>query len=178
MKTFKICTKCKVKYPKSKKYFFKKSQNRNGLRAICKKCHKEDAVERKIQNRCKEEGILRSEWEEFKRKKLLERDIFQFKDERLKYYPRPLRARILRKIRNGYNFTTLEQYYKDDQRGKKNRKYNYKNNGKITRSDILENLPDYYVAGLLRKKVGDIPKEIIETKRLIVKIRREINHGG
>ena len=36
----KTCTKCKIKYPVSLKYFYKQSTGKNGLTAQCKKCTK------------------------------------------------------------------------------------------------------------------------------------------
>ena len=178
----KKCGTCGVEYPKTDEYFFRKSKPKKYklkeiYREICKECHKKKTTESRIIKRCKELGIERKDWEEWKRKDLLSREIFQLKDERLKGLDRPIRARILRKIReDNYKFTTIENYYKECtiNRSKVQRKYNYKCDT-VTQEIIRNALPDYYVANRLKKRVKDLPKEVIETARLIIKLKRELN---
>jgi cytochrome c553 len=51
-------------------------------------------------------------------------------------------------------------------------KYNFK----TTKMKFhVENLTDIYIANIFRKKVSEIPKEMIETKRLIIKLKRLTN---
>ena len=40
------------------------------------------------------------------------------------------------------------------------------------------NLTDYYISNLLRKNKNSIPKGMIETKRLIIKLKRELKNGS
>ena len=116
----KICTKCNIELPAKDEYFFKQWNYRKTNKvfiSICKKCHRIQNVEIRILKRCKEEGINRCDWDDFKinqRLQLKEHPMFKLKDERLKDIPRPTRARILRKIReDNYIFTTYEQYKKE-----------------------------------------------------------------
>jgi hypothetical protein len=39
----------------------------------------------------------------------------------------------------------------------------------------VDNITDLYIANRLKKKLSELPKEIIETKRLIIQLKRETN---
>jgi hypothetical protein len=187
----KICTCCKLELPKTEGYFLLKSKRKNYkwkvneiYRSNCKKCWYQKTSEQRILKRCNELGIERSEWDVWKREDMLKKPIFQMKDERLKDFERPLRRRILKKIREeNYVFTTIENYYKEcsENISKAHRKYNYNIAGKLN-SDIISNeMPDYYIANRLKIPISELPKEIIETKRLLLKIKRELknkNYGS
>jgi hypothetical protein len=183
-KETKICTKCKIEFPKTTKYFLLKSKRKNSkskminlFRESCKKCTYKQTSERRISKKCIELGINISDWESYKRNELLKRPIFKLKDENLKGIKRSIRARILRKSRNeNFNFTTIQDYYNQCtiNRSKSQRKYLYEE--EVLNSQIIsKSLPDYYIANRLKKKVSEIPKEMIETKRLIIKLKRLTN---
>ena len=179
----KKCTCCNLEFPKTEEYFLLKPKRKNYkwtvreiYRANCKNCWYKKTAEQRISKRCKEIGIERDKWEEWKRETMLKKPIFQFKDERLKEFDRPLRRRILKKIREeNYVFTTIENYYKDcaKNRSKSQRIYEYTE--PILNSKIIGNtMPDYYIANRLGKSIKELPKEIIETKRLIIQLKREL----
>ena len=176
----KKCTKCSKEFPENIKYFLEiwnYKKTKKVFRANCKKCFYKEVSENRVIKRCKEEGIERSEWEPFKRKQLMSNPIFKFKDERLKNIPRPTRARILRKIREEkYFFTTYENYKKDCSKNMSlaQRKYKYDGVDVLNTIIIRETMPDYYIASQMKMKLKDIPKEIIETKRLLLKLKREL----
>jgi hypothetical protein len=186
----KKCTCCNLELPKTEEYFLLKPKRKNYkwkvneiYRSNCKKCWYQKTSEQRIIKKCNELGIERFEWDEWKRKNMLKNPIFQFKDERLKDFKRPLRARILKKIREeNYVFTTIENYYKEctENRSQARRIYDYKQ--KVLNSEIIKNeMPDYYIANRLKKPINELPKEIIETKRLLLKIKRELknkNYGS
>jgi len=183
----KKCTDCGKEYPKTLEYFLLKPIRKNYkwkvneiYRSNCKTCWYEKTKEKRILKRCNEVGIKRNEWDKWKRDELLKKPIFQLKDERLKGLNRPLRARILRKIREeNYIFTTIENYYKEcsENISKAHRKYKYNTDSKLNNIVIKETLPDYYVANRLGKSLKEIPKEIIETKRLLITLKRELKNG-
>ena len=180
---FKKCTCCNLQYPKTTDYFLIKSKSNDYkwkvneiYRSICKKCHYEKCAENQIIKRCKELNIKRSDWIKWKRINLMKNPIFKLKDESLKDLKRPLRARILKKIREeNYIFTSIENYYNEcaENRSKAQRKYEYEE--KIIDYKIIsEKMPDYYVANRLKKSIKEIPKEVIETKRLVIQLKREL----
>jgi len=181
---FKKCTCCNLEFPKTKDYFLLKPKRKNYkwkvyeiYRSQCKKCTYKNTNEKRILKKCNELLIKRDEWDDWKRKDKLKKPIFQFKDDRLKDFNRPLRARILRKIREeNYIFTTVENYYKECLENKSNaqRKYSYSTVGKLSSDIIANEMPDYYIANRLKMPTSEIPKEIIETKRLLLKLKRTL----
>ena len=179
----KQCTKCKKEFPATKKHFYHRlnySKTKKVCISQCKKCSNKQNFEIRVLKRCKEEGIERYEWGDFVRKQLMNRDIFKLKDERLKDIPRPMRCRILRKIREeNYVFTTIKNYNKEcsKNRSSSQRKYNYEAdvlNDKI----ISKKMPDYYIANRLKMNLKDVPKEIIETKRILITLKRELKNNN
>jgi hypothetical protein len=173
----KTCSTCKQEFPETTEYFFLNS-NHKSLRSNCKKCHGQIKVKKDREKKCKELGINIKDYETYKRNELLSRPIFQLKNEKLKGIPRSYRARILKKEREeGYVFTTFEQYKLDvlKIRSETQRKYNYKDCVKLSYEIIKDKLPDYYIANRFRKKLSELPKEMIETKRLIIQLKRETN---
>jgi len=183
----KTCTCCKKEYPKTEEYFLLKPIRKNYkwivheiFRSNCKKCTYKKSNENRIKKRCIELGIEIKDWDNFKKESLLNNPILQLKNEKLKGLKRSLRARILRKEREeNYVFTTLEDYYKkcSENISKAQRKYKYNTNSKINNNIIRESLPDYYIANRLGKSLKDLPKEIIETKRLLITLKRELKNG-
>ena len=133
MKT-KICTCCKIEFPKTLEYFFAKitkQQNKNSLatyysfRSICKNCHAKKGDENRIKKRCLEMNC----------------DISKYRENWKKQYSK-----------------TRTKYFE-----------------KITKSKFNAlNLTDEYIANRLRINIKELPKEIIETKRLILQLKREI----
>lgn len=71
------------------------------------------------------------------------------------------------------NISEYQQKWKE-QYSKTRTKHNIKKQSTIMKYHV-ENITDLYIANRFRKKVSELPKEIIETKRLIIKLKREIN---
>ena len=184
MKKQRRCTKCNTNKDANTKNFHLKwnySKTEKVFRAKCKICFNKENIENRILKRCKEENIKRSEWKSFNREKLISRDIFKLKDERLKNIPRPTRARILRKIReDDYVFISYKQYKIDCSKNisLSQRKYKYDSEGVLNDKIISKEMPDYYIANRLKINLKEIPKEIIETKRLLIKLKRELKNGN
>jgi len=184
----KTCGSCGNEFPKTDKYFFKKTikqKNAAGqtvkyksFRSVCKSCHAIEMKNAQRLRRCKEMGCSIDEYEFYWKKQYTET---RTKYPEISHLPKSVRCTIKKRIRNGYKFTTYEKY-KTDCRinvSKAKRKYDYGNidfapQKQKNRCGII-NLTDGYVAATLNSKVGDLPKEIIETKRIILKLKRELN---
>ena len=184
---FKICGNCKNEFPKTEDYFFKriiKQKNINGsiveyksFRSMCKKCHANKTLEYTHKKRCDD---LKCNIEDYNEKWKHQYSETRTKFPDIKDIPYGKRGSVLEKLRTGYKYSTYEQYKIDCRASvsKVKRKYDYGDVDFVSiqernRSSI-KNLTDSYIALLLKKKVRDLPKEIIETKRLIIKLEREL----
>lgn len=184
----KKCKMCNNEFPKTEDYFFKKIIKQknakgeivkyNSFRSVCKNCHAIKMKNAHRVRRCKEMGCLLDDyektWQKYQRKKLT-------KHPEVQHLPKSIRANIYKAISKGYVFTTYEKYKKDCRSNvsKARRKYDYGNVDIVPQEQKnrcgIVNLTDGYVAATLNSKVGDLPEEIIETKRIILKLKRELN---
>lgn len=183
----KICSECKKILPKSQEFFFTKKYKQktaNGiyeytcLRSTCKKCHTKISTAKHRAKRFAELGCTLENYKETyfkiiaeKRKKYKELDI-----------PQKKRTYILKKIRNGYNYTSIEKYNEDKKdyqikSGLLRRKYDYETTEKLTvkmqNQKQHEVLTDAIIALSLGFSVKEIPKEIIEIQRNIILLKRQ-----
>ena len=182
----KVCGTCKIEFPKTEEYFFKrviKQQNKSGFsvyysfKSNCIKCHGKKGMALKIKKRCQEMNCEVSEYRENWKK--------QYSKTRTKYIeeishlPVGTRNTIMKKIHGGYKFTNYEKYRLDWRKelSKSKRKYDYGNLDFIPKGTQagIKNITDAYIALCLKKSVKEIPKEMIETKRLIIKLKRLTN---
>ena len=186
MKT-KICNCCNLEFPKTKDYFFTKiikQQNKSGmatynsLRSICKNCSNKKTQENRIKKRCKEMNCDVLDYRENWKKQYSETRIL-FKE--INDAPMINKTTIHNKIRNGYIYTTYEQYRIDCRKNlsQVRRKYNYGDIDFVPKGTQtgIKHLTDGYVALTIRLKVKEVPKEMIELKRLIIQIKREIKNN-
>ena len=199
---FKTCTKCNEEFPKNSKYFFKKKIKQlnskgelkiyNSFRSNCIKCHGEKSNERRIKKRCKEMGCdvsdYRENWKKqysktrtvnlYAKSKLTKGQYNHFlilqKQGFINSYDEYI-AHVQKSKRKRDNFlrkqASLNQLYftKEDLKNAKI-KYSRKN---------TENLIDSYIThNSFGLKVNEVPKEVIETKRLLIKLKREIRNGN
>lgn len=182
----KKCNKCEKVYPKTLDYFFQqktRQKNKNGIsiyygfKHICKKCHSENTKISRQKARCKElncdlKDYEKRRWEEYSKKRI--------KYPEINHLPTNVRTTLRRWIDKGYIFTTYEQYKLDCSLNisLNRRKYTYDKTKIVdkklqNRSQII-NLTDAYIAYTMGFKVSEVPKEIIETKRLLIKLKREL----
>jgi hypothetical protein len=188
----KICTCCNLEFEKTEKYFYKKiikQQNKNGIgvyysfRSICKVCYDKKGNDNRIKKRCKEMSCdfldYRLNW---KKQYSKTRTIDLLAKEKLtegqyNVYKTKIKKQII---------SNIEEYYKNVFKNKHSkpwmRKYDYGNvdfipKEKLNKSGIV-NLTDAYIALTLKAKVKDVPKEILQTKRLIIQLKRELNYGN
>lgn len=187
----KACGRCKVEYPKTTEYFFRKIYKQkmaNGeikeyksLRYLCKKCHGQDGEDRRRLKICKQNGWDIKDYNKNYRNKIA---FNKLKYKELDGIKRSTRGHIRRKIDNGYVFTGMDNYIKDIEINRrknalKMRKYDYGHENKLTQKErndkSKEILLDSFVCNRIKKKLGEVPQEIIQTQRLIIKLRQELN---
>jgi hypothetical protein len=178
----KICNSCKKELPNNLKFFRRKRKQDlypnstvlllNRCRVCCYAIKKNKA----ILSRCAEMGCEVKDYKENwkKQRKLYKKRETKYPE--IAHLSVGTRQTLREWIRNGYVFSTYEQYKIDTRR--KCRKYYYENDGILTKKEcgkvFIENMPDSYIANVINRKVNEIPKEIIETKRIILKLKREL----
>lgn len=184
----KKCTCCNLEFPKTEDYFFAKvikQQNKSGLaiyhsfRAICKSCNNKKSEANRIKKRCKEMNCDVSDYRENWKKQYSETRTFV---KEISHLPKGVQGVLRKKIKDGYVFSNYEQYRIDCRKNVSQikRKYDYGDvdfvaKEKLSKSGIV-NLTDAYVALTLKSKVKEVPKEMIEFKRLTIQLQRELNN--
>lgn len=185
---YKTCGMCKKSLLKHKDNFFTKvykQKNKDGsifkyvcYRSICKKCHVIDTRNKKQKERCKELNCTIEEYSSIWKKS---RGFNNFKYKYLKDVDPAIRPYLVKRINKGYVFTTIDQYKKDrtHNRSMGRRKYDYDVIGAVTikHRNIMYSkiLTDSVVCNRMGLKLEDVSKEMIETKRLIIKLGQELN---
>ena len=195
----KECGNCKKELPRSREFFFTKVyknkmpdgsiKKHTTLRSACKKCHSILTTEKKRRKRCEELNCTLDEYESIWRK--------QTADSLQKYnwiddlgFDITHRRTLIRYLLNGYVFTTVDDYYKERERVKKET-FAKKRKFKIPKKyDYLYQMPknlrneyqnkdmsDARMANWLGLKLADADPEMIKTKRLLVEINRYIKEN-
>ena len=192
----KTCCNCKKEFPKTKDYFFAKvikQKNKSGLatyysfRSNCKTCHGKKGNERRVEKRCKELDCNISNYRQNWKTQYSKTRTFdvQAKNELSEGQYNVYRKMFLDGIANN-----LEEYKKQVFKNKHSkpwlRKFDY--DGMVfltlkerqTKNNITnrEKLTDRYIVNAFGFKKGQVPKEVIETKRIIIKLKRELNYGS
>jgi len=191
IKKTKTCSRCGNEFPLNDTYFFKKVIKQElangeiavyyGYRHLCKKCHAAVTLEKKRKKRYKELGCTESGYkaayiEQQRFKKIKFKELANVDDK--------TRAKILRVFRKyGKMFYSEEDYDQHlievrKQASLKHRKYDYGNadfiTPKMSSEKYMLNLTNARMAQSLGMSVKDVPEEIIETKRLTIKLKREL----
>lgn len=190
----KICTSCITELPKTKEYFFTKKYKQKlatgeikkyeCLRSVCKKCHSIKTEEFRVKKRCEEMNCEISEYRINWKK--------QYSETRTK----DLEARKMLKIGEYGHFKRLlkksEVNNLKDYLFRIENKIGYKSMWDLKRKPKEHHLKykrDYYRIDRLKLKkamiannylglkVNQVSDEIIETKRLLIQIKREIKNG-
>lgn len=184
----KTCTNCKKTFEKNEDNFFKKvikQLNAKGelktyysFRSVCKLCHGKIGNKRRVKKRCYELNCTVSQYktkwkQQYSKTRTLHPEI--------SHLPKGVQSVIRKKIKNGYVFTTYKQYKTDCAKNisKAKRKYDYGDLDFVPKKTQtgIKHITDGYVALTLGMSVKDVPKQIIETKRLIIKIKRELKNN-
>lgn len=193
----KICCSCGVSKPRTDEYFFKKkvfnrSKTREywSFRSNCKKCHGKKGTEKKRLKKIIEYGCSKEDYETVWRKKTGE------SNRKYPYLwnsdiPDKDRRSLYRLINNGYVFVSYEKYKEDKkeirrEHNKRNSKFKDIPDGFYKWSEVPKNIKnkilitrepsDSKLSNWLGYKVGEVPKEVLDVKRIIYKITREIQN--
>lgn len=149
----KQCTQCKKTYPATTDNFYRQKKGKFGLNAQCKKCrsafHKEYMSTEEGKNKNKN---IQSKWRELN----------------------PCKAKEYGK----------QNYLKNGSKHLENRRYRYKSDPEYKKvvlswsSKQMDELSDSYIASSLNISVKLIPSDVLETRRLIIKLKRYLKDNG
>ena len=186
MKT-KICNHCNIEFPSTIKFFFKKivkqklangtTATYNSFKHICKKCWSINQTNKRRIKRCKE---MNCKIEDYKKNYLDQYSRTRSRYPEIRHLRESIRTSIRKWIDNGYKYTTYEQYRLDVKKlhSRRRRKYDYGDCNFVSKENLsrsaIVNLTDAYIALTLNCKVKEVPKDMIETKRLVLKLKREL----
>lgn len=198
MNQYKTCGTCKVEYPKNTQYFFArkiKQYNSKGelkiydsFRSDCKKCAAKKGEKRRVIKRCKEMNCDISKYREnWKKQYSKTRTIDLYAKKHLTEGSYNHFKRLLKKD-SSLNYENYLKIIEDSkkQRDKRIKDYVLSKQKYFTKEDKRlalrmyaknekDRLTDSYVANLvMRCKISDLTPEIIETKRIIIKLKREL----
>jgi hypothetical protein len=183
----KICTVCKKELLKNTDNYFlskKKQLTANNtikyyyvFKSLCKKCHGIKRNTLRVKKRCEDMQCsvadYRTNWKkQFSKTKTIHPEYLPLN--------RKTRVEIAKLVTMGYIFTTYEQYRLDCRKKQsvRMRKYDYGDvdfvTSKLRGRYRIDNLPDCYIATSLKKSVKEVPKTILESRRLIIQLKREL----
>ena len=194
MDIFKTCGFCKKELPKTKEYFFVKIAKQKlasgkiaiykGFRSNCKKCHAIKGGQRRVKKRCKELDCNVSDYRENWKKQYSETRTIDLiaKKELTEGQYNVYRSHV----KKGLVFDLKkhkERVYINKHSKPWLRKFDY--NGKVfldkkesmakSNRNKIDNITDSYITNYLGYKKNEVPKELIENKRLLIKLKRELN---
>jgi len=198
----KICGTCQSEFPKTKDYFFVRKIKQynaqgklkiyNSFRSDCKACYSKKSYKNKVKNKCKKLNCNTSEYaKEWKRQYTEKRTIDLEAKEVLTEGQYNHYIKLLKKeaVEN------YDDYLKRVEKSKANRneilrnevlskqKYFTKEDKRLAlrmySRDESSRLTDSYIANrLMRKKIKELTPDIIETKRLTLKLKRELKNNN
>ena len=195
----KTCRSCNIEIPKNDTYFFKRNTKQvnskgeikiyNSFRSDCKKCCGKKNEKRRVKKRCDELGCdvdnYKKNWKK-QYKKTVAKDLVAMEILTKSQYQNYL---VL--LKSGY-VTDYKSYLKRIEKNKEKRNYRVLNSvmdrmkyftiedrkkaiKKYAKNEMLR-VTDSYVANVVMKTpVKELSPQIIETKRLIIKLKRELN---
>ena len=153
---YKKCTCCGGEFPATEEYWYKHKRSKYGLNSKCKRCYKEYGQRLEVKERKSKRQRLRYNSDDLYRKTILEK--------------RMLRRESIAEYKHQWEKNNPEYH-----------NIRYKNNSekiKEHRRKVVDELRPYYVASSMRRSVNDLTPEIIETKRLIIQLKRELKNNN
>ena len=190
----KVCGNCQKSFPKTNEYFHNRVINEFSVREncfktyyslknVCKQCHSYLTKLRFQTKRSKELNCDLSDFRQATFKKLSNDKTKILEAKNIKGY-----ALLLKRIKKGYVFTTIEQYENDKELWKiqtniSKRKLSYPECSRISelpkevinlvkQEYVNRVLPDGVIANRLRLKLSECPNQLIENQRLIIQINQ------
>lgn len=202
MSDYKTCGSCKKEYPKTEEYFFVRNMKQKlasgkiaiykGFRSNCKKCHSKKSEQRRIKKRCKELGCDVSDYRKNWKKQYAETRTIDLEAKIHLTDGQYNHFRLLKKNDNTLDYKTYLKNVEANKKQRNNRlrnevlskqKYFTKEDKRLALRMYAKNekdrLTDAYVANVVMKcKISDLSPEIIETKRNIIKLKRELKNNN
>jgi hypothetical protein len=163
----KICTGCKIEMLATKEFFGIKKGGKYGLRSRCKKCKKAFDGKYRIHNA----------------KKIKKRNEKWRKEnpEKVKEHCKKYRENNIEKCKESianWRKNNSEKYNENKKKWKKENPEKAKDIRKKANRKNVKNLVDSYVADLLKTPIKHLNPQIIETRRLIILIKRELRKNN
>lgn len=157
---FKKCVKCKKEFPATTEFFYSKKVGEDYLRSRCKECSK--LISKKHYKNNIEKELERSKkYRENNREKFLQYAKKHYKNNREK-----IREKAKERRKNN-----IEVVLKIERKSyKKNRVKILKRHEKFSKE-----LTNSYVASQIGISIKNCPPEVIQTKRLTILLKRELN---
>jgi hypothetical protein len=202
MSDCKTCVNCKKEYPKTIEYFFTRKIKQhnskgelkiyNSFRSNCKKCHSKKGDQIRVKKRCKELDCNVSDYRKnWKKQYTKTRTI----DLEAKKHLTEGQYNYFSKLKKNNNNLDYKTYLKNIELSKKQRnnrlrdevlskqKYFTKEDKRLSLRMYAKNqkdrLTDSYVANIvMRCKISDLSPETIDTKRNIIKLKRELKNNN
>lgn len=190
----KKCTCCNLEFPKTEDYFFRKTEKQklasgkiatyHSFRAFCKKCHGKKNEERRIKGRCKVLNCDVSDYRENWKKQYSETRANDFEalsclsSGQYNNYLKLKKKGLVNNYQDYLNSRSLRISEAAKKRGEQSKWHGkLKERRKEERQRQKERLTDSYVANVVMKKtVKEVPKEMIEFKRLTIQLKRELEN--
>jgi hypothetical protein len=174
----KICTGCKKEMLATKEFFYIKKTGKYGLTSICKQCEKaiskkyrEENLE-KVKQKQKEWRNNNSEKLKKKRKEYRKNNIEEIKENLKKYYKN--NAAKIKERSEKYRENNPEKFKEKSKKYYHNNPERYKEQNKKAVQDIT----DSYISNCLKKPLNHLNPQVIETRRLIILIKRELRKNN
>jgi hypothetical protein len=174
----KICTGCKIEMLATKEFFYIKKTGKYGLTSICKQCDKaiskkyrEENLE-KVKQKQKEWRNNNSEKLKKKKKEYRKNNIEKIKENLKKYYKN--NAAKIKERSEKYRENNPEKFREKSKKYYHNNPERYKEQNKKAVQDIT----DSYISNCLKKPLKHLNPQIIETRRLIILIKRELRKNN
>ena len=178
----KICTGCKKEMLATKEFFHSSKGGKYGLNAKCKKC--KNAINKKYK---KDNFEKVKEYHRKYRKnnpekiKEIKRKFYKNNTEKVSEYGKKYRKENVEKVKERHRKYRKENVEKLRKRDIIRTKEYRKNNAekiKERRIKNTENLSSSYIASIFRKPIKHLNPQIIETRRLIILIKRELRKNN
>ena len=174
----KICTGCKIEMLATKEFFHAHKPSKDLLTPKCKKCLKayKEKYYKKNSKKIKESQIKYNKKNSEKIKQYKEK-YSKKNSEKIKKYYKKYYKRNSEKVKQQSKKWAKNNPEKRKESERKWRKNNPEKIKKISK-EYIENLTDYYIAKLLKKPIKHLNPQVIETRRLIILIKRELRKNN
>ena len=189
----KICTLCNDGFPATTEFFYRDKNGRNGLKSYCKKCnkkfyHSSDEYKRKnrerqriyaskVENKIKKKEYSR-EWSQKNPDKIKESNKRNYKKNGQKYLDKKRWQYQNDPVYKQKRIDCEKRYAESGRRREVSTTPEQILKNRLASTESTKNLTPSYIAYRLHISVKDLTPEILETKRLIIKLKRELKNNN